>query len=261
MTKLCPTLLGVLFLCFALPAPAMETLVFCLEKSDVRPWRTQDGGGLNIELLNRVAKRLGVRFEYAGMPWKRCLSELKANTVSGTIGASFKADRLEMGAYPGGATPDNNKRLNMDRYVLLRKKGSGLEWDGKAFRNLNGPVGIQLGYSVGEQLRNLGVTVDEGAQKAEELAKKLAAGRLAAAAMLDGEAEALFESNPKLAAQLEELPIPLVQKPYFLMLSWDFMNNRRDLATRIWNTIEDVRKGPEYQKLERQALKSTRSSP
>ena len=258
MTNLRPYLLGALLLLPALPASAIETMVFCMEKSDVRPWRTQDGGGLNIELLNRVARRLGVRFEYRGMPWKRCLAELKANNVSGTIGASFKPDRLEIGAYPGGATPDISKRLNTDRYVLLKKKGTRLDWDGKAFRGLDGPVGIQLGYSVGDQLRELGASVDEGAQKPVELARKLAAGRLAAAAMLDGEVDALFEADPALAAQLEEHPVPLVQKPYFLMLSYDFVNNRRELSTKIWNTIEEVRKGPEYQKLERQALKTSR---
>ncbi len=258
MTNFLRSLPGFLLLCLAGPALATETLVFCLEKSDVRPWRTQEGGGLNIELLNRVAQRLGIRFEYAGMPWKRCLAELKTSTVSGTIGASFKAERVDMGAYPGGATPDINKRLNTDRYVILKKKGSRLEWDGKTFHHLDGPVGIQLGYSVGEPLRALGAQVDEGAQKPIELARKLAAGRLAAAAMLDGEVDAIFAAEPKLAVQLEEAPLPLVQKPYFLMFSYDFLNNRHDLALKIWNTIEDVRKSAEYQKLEHQALKGTR---
>lgn len=237
-----------------MPATAAEIMVFCLEKADVRPWRTQDGGGLNIELLNRVARRLGVSFQYTAMPWKRCLAEVKANTVSGAVGASFKPDRLEIGSYPGGDKPDAAKRLNSDRYVLLRRKGSQAGWDGKAFRNLDGPVGIQLGYSIGDQLRALGVTVDDGAQQGRELALKLASGRLTAAATLEGEAHALLEADPRLAARLEVLPAPLTEKPYFLMLSNDFVNNRGDMARRIWSSIEEVRLSPDYQKLERQAL-------
>ncbi|MDD5298197.1 MAG: transporter substrate-binding domain-containing protein [Rhodocyclaceae bacterium] len=240
------------------PAAATETLVLCLENNDVRPWRTQDGGGLNIELLNRVAARLDLRFEYRGMPWKRCLAELKADQVSGAIGASFRPERLEFGVYPGGDKPDASKRLNSDRYVLLRRKNSRVSWDGRAFRNLDGPVGIQLGYSVGDQLRALGATVDDGAQKAVELAQKLAAGRLGAAAMLDGEARTLMEQNPTLAKQLETLPTPLVEKSYFLMFSHNFADLRGSVAMHVWKEVEAVRNSKDYQKQEREALRGIR---
>lgn len=236
---------------------ANETLVFCLEKADVRPWRTQDGGGLNIELLNRVAKRLDIKFQYQGIPWKRCLGALKANEFSGAIGASFKADRLEMGAYPGGNKADAAKRLNFDRYVLVRRKGGNVDWDGKTFRNLEGAVGVQLGYSIADHLRGMGVTVDEGSQQARELALKLVVGRLAAAAMLDGEVSNLQTNDAKLAAHLEILPTPLVEKPYFLMLSQALVNTRPELAARIWNTIEEIRNSPAYQKLERETVEGS----
>jgi polar amino acid transport system substrate-binding protein len=159
---------------------------------------------------------------------------------------------------PGGDKPDAGKRLNSDRYILLRRHGSRANWDGRAFSDMDGPVGIQLGYSVGDQLRALGVNVDEGAQKAIELAQKLAAGRLATAAMLEGEAKTLLDQSPVLAGQLEILPIPLVDKPYFLMLSHDLVKKRADFAKRVWNEVETVRNSREYQKLEREALAANR---
>ncbi|MBL8470953.1 MAG: transporter substrate-binding domain-containing protein [Rhodocyclaceae bacterium] len=244
---------------FAATAVAGETLALCVEKADVRPWRTQDGGGLNIDLLNRVAGNLGLRFDYRGMPWKRCLAELKANAVAGAIGASFKADRLELAVYPGGNPPDASKRLNVDRYVVLRRKGAKVDWDGKAFSYLDGAVGIQLGYSVGDQLRAMGVKVDEGTQKGAELLHKLAAGRLAAAAMLDGEAVFVLDTNPALAAEIQILPQPLVEKPYFLVFSHEFARSQADLAGRIWQAIATVRNSAEYQKLERDAQAAMRN--
>ncbi|MBL8484814.1 MAG: transporter substrate-binding domain-containing protein [Rhodocyclaceae bacterium] len=258
-TSLLRFLLLVLAGACAATAGAQEPITLCVEKSDVRPWRTQDGQGLNFDLLNRVAREVGMRFDYRGMPWKRCLAELKSNSVSGAIGASFKPDRLELAAYPGGNPPDASKRLNSDRYVLLRRKHTRVDWDGKAFAGLDGTVGIQLGYSVGDLLRGMGVKVDEGTQKGAELLQKLAAGRLAAAAMLDGEARSVLESNPALAAEVEILPRVLVEKPYFLVFSREFAQNRGELAERIWHAVASVRNSGEYQRLERDALEAVRN--
>ena len=235
-------------------AQASESIVFCLENADVRPWRTKDLGGLNIDLLNEVAKRLNLHFTYRGMPWKRCLAQLKANELNGAIGASFKAERIEMGAYPGGSKPDAAKRMNFDKYVVLRRKGSAVQWDGKNFFGVDGPVGIQLGYSIGDVLRKLGVTMDETSHRARELAFKLTSGQVAAAAMLDGEASSLLTNDTNLASRLEVLPTPLVEKPYFVMFSHAFVAARPELANRIWNAIEEVRNSAAYQAAERDAL-------
>ncbi len=155
----------------------------CFERQEVLPWRTLDGGGLNFELLNEVARRIGVEFDYQSMPWKRCLAQLKANQVGGAFAVSFSQERLALGAYPGGQKADPAQRMHIDRYVLARRKGSRVDWDGKAFRNLEGRVGFQLGYSVGDFLRAQGVLVDEGSQRSDELLQKLVSGRVEAVAV------------------------------------------------------------------------------
>jgi polar amino acid transport system substrate-binding protein len=245
---------ALLWLILSAPIRADEAFVFCFEKADVRPWRTADGGGLNIELLNRVAKKIGVTFAYQGMPWKRCLAELKANRVNGAIGASFKADRLEIGVYPGGNPPNAHKRLNNDRYVAMRRKGNPLQWDGKVFSQLDGSIGIQLGYSIGESLKIMGLPVDEGAQRASELVLKLAAGRVAAAVLLEGEARYLLDREQSLGEQLEIFPIPVADKAYFLMLSHALVQTQPPMAARIWDSVEEIRNSPSYRKLERETL-------
>ena len=226
-----------------------EVVSLCFEAQDVLPWRTEKGGGLNFELLKMVEQRLNIHFDFQGIPWKRCLAQLKSNAVDGAFAVSYKPDRRELGEYPGGEKIDVGKRMHVDRYVVLRKKGSKVEWDGKSFRNLDGPVGFQLGYSVGDVLRAQNLEVDEGSQRAVELARKLIAGRVAAAAVGGSDADGLMRGP--LAPDLEQLPIPIIEKPYFLILSHAMLASRPELAGRIWRAVEQARNSAAYKKLER----------
>lgn len=229
-------------------AAGKETVSLCFEQQDVLPWRTEKQGGLNFALLKMVGQRLDVHFDYQAIPWKRCLAELKSNAVDGAFAVSYKPDRRELGEYPGGQQIDASKRMHIDSYVVIRKKGSKVEWDGKSFRNLDGAIGFQLGYSVGDVLRAQNVEVDEGSQRADELARKLIAGRVAAAAVGGSDAHGLMRGP--LGPQLEELPIPIIEKPYFLILSHGMLAARPQLAERIWRAIEEARNSAAYKKLE-----------
>jgi polar amino acid transport system substrate-binding protein len=254
---------------FAAPPAADRMVSLCFERQEVLPWRTLDGGGLNFELLGDVARRTGVVFDYQSMPWKRCLEQVKANQVDGAFAVSFSRERLEVGAYPGvhgddgradpgradpgRADPgraDPDKRMHVDRYVLVRRKGSRVDWDGKHFANVDGRIGFQLGYSVGDFLRAQNVPVDEGSQQADELVQKLLAGRLVAAALGGGDAVRVMRTP--VAQQIEVLPTPLVEKPYYLILSHAFVAQQPELAARIWKAIEEVRTSPAYRRRERE---------
>jgi polar amino acid transport system substrate-binding protein len=244
--------------CTAARAAPGEHITLCFERQEVRPWRTLDGGGLNFELLAEVAKRTGVVFDYQSMPWKRCLEQLKANQVGGAFAVSFNRERMALGAYPGvnpGAVePQANvaKRMHIDTYMLVRRRGSRLEWDGKSLRNLDGRIGYQLGYSVGDFLRAQGVAVDDGSQRSDELAQKLIAGRLAGAALGGGDAARLMRGP--YGKRLEMLPLPLIEKPYYLVLSSALVASQPQLATRLWDAVEEVRNSPAYRKREQQAI-------
>lgn len=241
----------------AIGAPG-EHITLCFERQEVRPWRTLDGGGLNFELLAEVARRTGVTFDYQSMPWKRCLEQLKANQVGGAFAVSFNRERMALGAYPGVAAgaadprADPSKRMHTDTYMLVRRRGSRLDWDGKAFRNLEGRIGFQLGYSVGDFLRAQGAQTDEGSQRSDELAQKLIAGRLAGAALGGGDAARLMRGP--YGKRLELLPVPLIEKPYFLVLSNALAAAQPQLAARLWDAVEEVRTSPAYRKREQQEL-------
>ena len=204
------------------PPVAPAPLRLCFESATIQPWRTAEGRGLNFELLQHVGQQIGQPFVYQALPWKRCLASLQANEVDGAFAASFSPERLEIGAYPGGKLADPAKRMHTDRYVLLKRKGTAVQWDGKQISHLDGAVGVQLGYSIGAQLRGWGVAVEEGNQGALALASRLMLGRVGAIAMGGSDATMLM-------AQPE-------------------------VAQRIWKAIETVRNSPAYKKQERQAM-------
>lgn len=243
---------------FVAPAWAQDVLKVCYEGEDVRPWRHKDGTGLNFELLSRAAKRAGVVFEFEATPWRRCFIEVQNGNLAGILGASFKTDRMTYAAYPGGATPDAKRSAYHDRYILIRRKGDRLDWDGKMFYNLVGPIGVQNGYSIGSDLKSLGVTIDDGGRSLADNIQKLLSGRISGVAGLAGEMNTLFAEESQLKNKLETLPVPLQEKPYYLMLSNQLVQTRPELAERVWAAIEAVRQSKEYRVLEQDALKKTR---
>lgn len=250
MTFCSRTLPALLLGALALANPvfaAKETLVFCFEDTDIRPWQTKNGSGLSFDLLNEVSIRTNIKFSYVARPWKRCLQEVKTNQVDGAIGVSWKADRIANGAYPGGAKPDANRAMHLERYVVIRKKGSTLNWDGLAFSNLNAPVGTQFGYSSVDDLKALDVTVDDGARGAHELLNKLKQDRIAAAVLLGGEARKLLAENEVFRTELEIFTKPLVEKPYYLLLSHVLVKEDAALSETLWNTLSKVRQSATYQ--------------
>jgi polar amino acid transport system substrate-binding protein len=251
-------LLGMASAWAAEPAKPLDPLRLCFENATILPRRTMDGKGLDFDMLQQVSQQVGVAFAYQALPWKRCLASLQANEVDGVFAASFSEERLAIGAYPGGKVADPSKRMHIDRFVLLRRKGSTVQWDGKQITNLNGAVGVQLGYSIAAQLRNASIAVDEHNQGPLPLARLLIMGRVAAIAVGGSDAAMLF-LQPEVAAQLEELPIPLVEKPYYLMLSHQLRATQPELAQRIWKAVETVRNSATYRRQERQALEDMRN--
>jgi polar amino acid transport system substrate-binding protein len=222
-----------------------ETLSICYEKRDAYPWRTVGGTGLDFDLLKHVEQKVGLKFKVIGLPWKRCLAKLQANEMHGAFSVSFARDRVKVGAYPGGAEkPDASKRMHNGTYVVVRKKGNKVSWDGRRFSNLNGPVVYQLGYSVADRLHDLNVPTLEMNKTVIDIANGLIEGWVPAAAVFSSDIAPVMETP--IGAKLEILSPPLVEKPYFLMLSHSLVKNRPDLARKLWDTVEEVRNSPAY---------------
>ncbi|MES2018834.1 MAG: transporter substrate-binding domain-containing protein [Pseudomonadota bacterium] len=229
------------------PLQAAGTLTLCFENKMLMPWHSAERDGLNFELFKRVEAKLELTFVYETLPWKRCLARLKANEVDGAFAVSFSEDRRQFGAFPGNEQPDVKKRMQYARYFLVRKKGSSIDWDGKRFASVDGKIAFQLGYSIGELLNAHKVAVDESSDPPFTVGRKLVAGMIAGAAMMDSDVSTLMRTP--LAPQLEVVATPLTEKAYYLILSNELVKAKPELAEQIWKAIEEVRNSKEYGKL------------
>jgi polar amino acid transport system substrate-binding protein len=226
-------------------APPLVRL--CFEDSDIAPWRFRNHTGLNFLMLDAVAREAGVRLQYQARPWRRCQDDLRAGRVDGAFGMSYTPERASFVAYPGGILPDASRRMFEGGYLLVRRAGSRVEYDGVRITGLEGPIGAEPSHSIALDLIRAGYEVDDGSPSPEALLRKLRAGRLAAAAIGTDQVNNFRAEDPGLLDGLEVLPVPLVDKPYFLVFSKSFASERPALAERLWDAIAVVRESAAYQ--------------
>jgi len=230
----------------ALAADKPTTVKLCHEDVDVYPWVLKGRPGLNIVHLRAMEAKLGVKFDLAPMPWKRCQEDMREGNVDGIFAASFKTERMEIGHYPmAGDKPDPARAMLFDGYSLYRLKGGAVQWDGKKL-TASGSIGAQPGYSIIDQLKQLGAKVDDGTKTADDNLKKLLLGRVDAVALQTLEGDNSLASDPEFAAKVEKLTPPLVDKPFFLMLSKQLVTRYGAFSKEVWKSLAEVRESQEY---------------
>jgi polar amino acid transport system substrate-binding protein len=235
----------------AVKAADNPVIRLCQDSEDVYPWTLKGRPGLNNILLNIVEAKTGVTFSVTAEPWKRCQEEMKIGAIDGMFAISFLSERQAFGVYPmRGTDPDTNKNLMIDGYSLYRRRGDdSVKWDGREI-TINGIVGVQRGYSVNEQLQKLNVKIDSGTYLVEDNLRKLIAGRVAALALRTTEGDSVLAMNREFSGKVEKLPIPLVEKPYYLIFSKQYAAMHATQIQDLWNMIERVRNSPEYKAME-----------
>ena len=250
-------MIGSLLLTLVAYLPALATppdaLIFCHEDQTSYPWELKDGSGLNIILLEMLARRLEITIELPAVPWKRCLQGLADNIYHGAFAASFKPERAAFAHYPRRAdgSLDASRRLHTSGYTLYKLKASKLNWDGQRFTHL-GPddtIGYQTAFSIGDTLKALGVAnLDDGSKIAERILEKLLLNRLAGVALQSFNGDQLLRSIPEFQHRIVAIDTPLITKPYFLILSKQMVAAHPQLARAIWTFIKEIRESQAYQK-------------
>lgn len=212
--------------------------------------------GLTLELLRLAGERVGVDFVYERVPWKRALYLVETNEADGIFHASFTPERTGIAAYPmkdapsGGRQADPARAVFVQNYVLYKRAGTPVAWDGTALTDADGPVGVTISYSVAGDLRRLGVPVEE-AKTLEQNLDKLLAGRIAAYAGLEHMSDTVVAANPSKYGKLVKMAPPLVSKPYYLLFSRGFYAAHGDLAERIWDAIAAINASAEFAEIAR----------
>ncbi len=198
--------------------------------------------GVSVEMVRMLREYLPeLRIQFRRIPWSRCLKELEYGKVDAIFNGSFRPERMSMGAYPmRDGHPDPSRRITVLEYALYTLKNSPVIWDGQQIRHLNGPVGAPAGYSIVDDLRAWRVPMEEALNTRTTLVM-LNYGRVAAVAAQTVTADKLLRDEPVLFAEVVKRQPPLVSKPYYLLISHQFMARHPGLAERIWEALASIR--------------------
>lgn len=198
--------------------------------------------GVSVEMIMMLSDYIpNLEISFRRVPWNRCLRELESGKVAATFNASFKKDRLKFGAYPmKDGQPDVSRRIATLSYSLYKLENSNLSWDGERIINLKGNVGAPSGYSIIDDLKKMGVPVDD-AQTTRANLLILKHGRIAAVAAQDVTADKILETEASTFRDIVKVKPPLVSKPYYMMISHQFTARYPDLTEKIWDTLAKIR--------------------
>jgi polar amino acid transport system substrate-binding protein len=192
--------------------------------------------GLAVEIIAHAAAAQGCKTTFVRRPGKRVLAEVAASEHTGALMFSYSPERQKSTVFPLDASGhvDSERRLARLYYYLYRMSDSKLEWDGKRLKNLQGAIGVNLGYAVAADLQALGAKVEEVPTTAQNL-EKLRLGRIAAYAMHDFGVDAALRAPQY--SKVERMPIALSVRDYYLTFSPRFYREHKALAERIWEEL------------------------
>lgn len=250
--------LFLLLLTFSTATPAAQVIRLCYEDVPVFPWITGDDQGAVIAELHLVEQKLKTKFQMVRLPWKRCQHEAELGNFEGIIAASYTDERTHWGVYPFS---DKNKiepdyRLHTDRFYVYTRKESPIQYSNGKLENIGtNQVGVQLGYSVGNDIKKLGYPIHSSFTSAIDLIKELDRGIVQVAVLQDHETVRVLNAHPELGKKLIRHEPPFKVADQYLLLTKKFFTDHTELSKKIWKTISTVRESEEYKKVVEDELK------
>jgi polar amino acid transport system substrate-binding protein len=205
-----------------------------------------DNPGVAVEIIQKVGNVIeGLEIKLKRTPWSRCIAELSSNRIDGIFNASYKEERLKIGQYPTTnghlqGPVDISRRITKISYSFYILKENIIEWDGIKESPTDKIIGAPLGYSIVDDLKKKGLNIEEAPSTAMNL-RKLNRKRVFTAALQDVTADSIVKSNPVEFANIIKIAPPIITKPYYLMLSHNFVSEHPDMAQKIWDTIKYIR--------------------
>jgi polar amino acid transport system substrate-binding protein len=228
---------------------ATEPIALCYDDTDNFPWLVKDGQGLLNAVVNLAAAKSGVGVVQTPLPWKRCLFSIANGDVAGGFAASYSDERAAFAVYPltADGRPDAARRIKSDGYSLYRLKGMTAHWNGSQFVDLTGRVGSQLGYASTAELKQHGATVVEFRDKPGVAMRHLLLRDIQMLALMTHDGDAQM-NDPKIAALVEKVASPFIEKPYFVIFNKAFYAANKKTVEDFWSGLAAARESAEFQR-------------
>ena len=237
---------------------AADPIRLCYEDVTVFPWITGDEDGLALIEIKIIEEELGIKFTLIRLPWKRCQIEAEAGKVEGLIAASYTKERAVWGVYPtlSNGELDVDKRLHTDSFHVYVRKDSKIQFKNGKFINIAmNEIGVQLGYSVGSDLKDQGYNVHSSFASAYDLLKQLDIKALNVAVLQNHESKRMLKIHPELNKNIRRIPEPYRIKDQYLLFTKTFFAKNETLVKSIWKSVARARKSQKYKLAEEKILK------
>ncbi len=211
--------------------------------------------GIFIEYLQMVAKRTGITIDYKMCPPKRCFIMLGEGKLHGMpIGSYSKERHNKYAAYPmKDGRVDVSRKTVEGQYSLYTLKNSSISWDGKTLRDVHKPIGVNLGYSITHffKSRNIALVENGSARACMEM---LVLGRVSGVATFPVVGDNIVASHKKFESIIR-IPLPLITKAYYLLLSHQFVDANTLLANELWQAAANIGEEGKYGELLKKYIK------
>ena len=205
--------------------------------------------GITLEVLKSLEKPLNVEIHFERVPGARVFDWVANNQVEGGFHFSFTPERAKVVVYPmKDGEVDPNKRLMSMTYFLYKLKDSPLQWDGTRFQNLDEEIGANVGFSIVDDLKKIGVDVHEGTLT-KYLMRMLVKKRLGGVVTLETLGDFSIKSHAQEFRDIVKVTLPIKKKQYYLVLSQKFVKEHPKFAEDIWNEIMKIRESGKYEEI------------
>jgi hypothetical protein len=206
--------------------------------------------GIFYEFLKVLEKNVGVRMSLTRLPYEELMEMLKTGNTKGYdayIAASYTPDRDKIAVYPvADGMPDYSKSLYIERYYLYKNKKSPVKWNGVYLTDIKNGIGSATDEAIDEELKWLGYRYKE--EMVDVLLKDVAAGKLDVALSIEKGTDYYLKNHPEIAKNVVKLKPEFTARPFFIILSNNFVEKNPELTKKIWIAIGLLR--GEYSKIE-----------
>ena len=194
--------------------------------------------GTAFSLVDLAAHQTNCRLVWQHLPTLRVLHATELGDVDAALFYSWTAERASKLSYPMLHDQlDPRRRLATLNYVLYRRLGSDVRWDGTQLQPKGCAVGYNEGWSIVDYLKQHHISAHPG-KGAEQLLKLLAKGRLCAYATLEEAGDAAIAAQP---GQFEKISPPLARKDYYLLFNPAYYQAHQSQVEALWTRIGELR--------------------
>ena len=230
----------ILALCWLwVPFVHSKPIKICLDQANWIPFIYTENDqlkGIHITIIKSSLDSLGMKYSFHKVPWKRCLKGLEKGTYDAVATASYNQERSQYLWYPSDASNSHQShwRVSQVEYIITTTSDSDFIYNNDPL-TIPQPIRVPRGYSIANDLRALGVDVDDSSINDIQNIKRLLREETGSVITLPS---LIFWLNkqPMYKDKLKADPTLLKSKSYFFAISKAGALNKEQ-AEIIWQMI------------------------